>query len=729
VPAILAAGSNTASNLSNLTFATVPALWAAGSNTASNLNLLTSNQSTLTYATVPALWVAGSNTASNLSNLTLTVSNLSTSLTTTTLTALGPATFSNTVALSNSLLVQGATTLSNAATVTGAFTAFGPATFGNVALLGVTSLCNAANVAGTLSVAGTTQTAALTVRENILTLSSAASNNVNQVQFANPNTSTYTIQQIDHGGADYLRIGLNGYGAIVVTPAAAGSGNGSGSVGVGLLPNPSYALDVSGIMNASVGLYVRGMPVGVVVGSIAALRLVSPAATASLLVRVSGYYLPGDGGGGVYYYAAADTSSADDGGATILSADGASRWKLVNDGSVSVCQYGVQGTGADESAMVQAALNWAAARPVVPGPKGTVTAPTNMGITVGHQLYVSAPVRIAFDSVIYSTVASGATFVIGLTAPVNGNNTNYDIRMVGLQSLTGVASPSNVATAGGVGLEIRQMQFSRVRIDTIAGFTQYGVFLNCTNNVYSYQHVQDNDLVFGKVAQCGVGIMAMSVSAETGAVQVNRISVQNLIANYQHMSLGNPNGADYNTNDNDIDIIAMEGVSSTTAGAPGVLLYGLYNRLHITYAGCGVQCAALADANVVVVGNPYVTLSDTSAAASPTNLNNNSMRCGHPNPGTLPAALTVTSGVPVTNGYGVPVVVYLDIVLNAANDRADLYYGRNGGLLAALNSCSCGVAQAGGSTAPMMLLVQPNFVWQVNTGGSASIAAARCMAF
>jgi hypothetical protein len=62
---VTTSASNAASNLSNLTFATVPALWAAGSNTASNL----------------------SNTASNLSNLALTVSNQSTSLTTTTLTA------------------------------------------------------------------------------------------------------------------------------------------------------------------------------------------------------------------------------------------------------------------------------------------------------------------------------------------------------------------------------------------------------------------------------------------------------------------------------------------------------------------------------------------------------------------------------------------------------------------------------------------------------------------
>jgi hypothetical protein len=56
--------------------------------------------------------------------------------------------------------------------------------------------------------------------------------NTNQIQFNN-NTNTYTIQQVDNAGANYLRLGRNGFGDIVI--------NSSGNVGIGIT-NPPHIL-------------------------------------------------------------------------------------------------------------------------------------------------------------------------------------------------------------------------------------------------------------------------------------------------------------------------------------------------------------------------------------------------------------------------------------------------------------------------------------------------------
>lgn len=108
----------------------------------------------------------------------------------------------------------------------------------------------------------------------------------------------------------------------------------------------------------------RGFPV---VDSIAALRNCLKTNPATR-VFVAGYYAAGDGGGGPYYLDAADTTSTDNGGTIIVASDGG-RWKLTLAGAVSVKQFGARGnytggaltSGQNDTAAIQAAINWAAA--------------------------------------------------------------------------------------------------------------------------------------------------------------------------------------------------------------------------------------------------------------------------------------------------------------------------------------------------------------------------------
>jgi len=104
-----------------------------------------------------------------------------------------------------------------------------------------------------------------------------------------------------------------------------------------------------------------------VVDSISALRGLLKTSPSSRAF-VTGYYAAGDGGGGPYYLDAADTTSTDNGGTIIVASDGG-RWKLILEGTVSVKQFGARGNytggamvaGQNDTAAIQAAINWAAA--------------------------------------------------------------------------------------------------------------------------------------------------------------------------------------------------------------------------------------------------------------------------------------------------------------------------------------------------------------------------------
>lgn len=81
----------------------------------------------------------------------------------------------------------------------------------------------------------------------------------------------------------------------------------------------------------------------------------------SNVVNVLGYYAVGDGGGGVFRWDATDTTSTDNGGTIItpssaLSSSG--RWKRVYEGEVNARWFGVNPSQLDNTAALQAAVNW-----------------------------------------------------------------------------------------------------------------------------------------------------------------------------------------------------------------------------------------------------------------------------------------------------------------------------------------------------------------------------------
>lgn len=77
---------------------------------------------------------------------------------------------------------------------------------------------------------------------------------------------------------------------------------------------------------------------------------------------ITGYYAAGDGGGGEYWYDPTDTTSTDNGGTIIVASDGG-RWKLQNNGTVSVAQFGGIGNGSLTTTQMYSAISsaWTAA--------------------------------------------------------------------------------------------------------------------------------------------------------------------------------------------------------------------------------------------------------------------------------------------------------------------------------------------------------------------------------
>lgn len=205
---------------------------------------------------------------------------------------------------------------------------------------------------------------------------------------------------------------------------------------------------------------------GIVVDSIAALKALPKAGIQKAFV--TGYYAAGDGGGGQYWYDSTDTTSSDNGGTIIVAADGG-RWKLVLTGPVSVKQFGAKGnytgaaiTGQDDTAAIQACINWVQANTnsptyqsyspsvgtgVVYFPQGSYGVSAPLVVTVKLCILGEGQTEYTYGSRLTQTVANADLFQISASA----GSTSFSIENMVLRHNTaaGTGHLVNMVRSGG----------------------------------------------------------------------------------------------------------------------------------------------------------------------------------------------------------------------------------------------------------------------------------------
>lgn len=248
------------------------------------------------------------------------------------------------------------------------------------------------------------------------------------------------------------------------------------------------------------------------------------------------------------------------------------------------------------------------------GPVGSVWGPPGFyRCTAGIAFSKSIVFRL--EGQIYYTPTTGSAVIIGDVS--SSQHTFYDIEIEGLRAVNGNGSvPTSINGSGCSGIEIRRMQFSRLRVKQIIGFTKYARWLNSTNNQFTGQHIQDNDLELGQASYSGKGLHAESVSAGDGACQVNRIYIQNDFSNFRDVDLGA--AGDTNTNHN---ILTINALDAPGAGGSELRIFGSYNMVTLGFVDTGgiVSFESGSVSNFLRVGRnaANVTFSDagTSNAA------------------------------------------------------------------------------------------------------------------
>lgn len=237
---------------------------------------------------------------------------------------------------------------------------------------------------------------------------------------------------------------------------------------------------------------------------------------------------------------------------------------------------------ADAQPAIQAAINLAVlmGAAITEGPVGAVYGPPGRYQT-GATITIPKSINFRLEGTILYTPSVGDAVLI--TDAFTNQHTFYSVFIAGIRMVNGNAViPTSINGAGANGLQIRRAQFSKIHVGQIIGFTRYGVWLNSSNDAYVGQHIQDNDLVLDQLSYCGAGLLAQSVSAANGAVQVNRIDIQNAFSNFRDVDLGVT--GDSNTNHNQVSIAALD---VPGAGGSELRVFGSYNKIDLGFVDTG----------------------------------------------------------------------------------------------------------------------------------------------
>lgn len=297
------------------------------------------------------------------------------------------------------------------------------------------------------------------------------------------------------------------------------------------------------------------------------------------------------------------------------------------------------------------------------GPCGHVWGPPGYRYKYGGPVGLDVPVKITVDGEIFYTPTTGAPYIVGVTLHTARGNTQYDIKLGVVRMVNGnTAAPTGINTAGACAVEIRDMQFSKLSVEFAIGFTHAGIWANATNNVFTGQQIQDNQIFLGEAAYNGVGFLAESHGAADGSFQANEVHCQDIFGNWCNIVLGK--SGDSNTNNNLFFVSAAD----ADTGGGNTILWSSYNFMQFGYINGTLTLQASTFYNRIYhqVGNAQCTVTDSGTG----NLVQNNVE------GTISQERWQTSGlaplqVIQSTDAGAAVANLVDLYRNSASPAAN----------------------------------------------------------
>lgn len=408
-------------------------------------------------------------------------------------------------------------------------------------------------------------------------------------------------------------------------------------------------------------------------------------------------------------------------------AAGSSLYRRITDVK-SFNDFGAVGDGVtDDTTAIAAALTWVQLGAFdVGAPLRTIYQPAGYLFKTTAQLGVSTPCVIRCESHIYYYGTTGSAFVVGVNPPPGGVNRNYDLWFSGFHHAVGntAAAPTGINDSGASGFEVRNMQFSNVYVGELLGFTRNGFYGNSTNDNYTGQHCQDNNIRLGQVAYNGRGFFAHSVSAATGAYQVNHTHIQNAFTNFNNFVCDTGTGA---MSDNASSSNHFSG--TLDAAAPGGVNFQFnsqYSTFDFMFIDGAIIFSSTSGYNRFNVANNFETGASMFDGGT-----NNWLCTNPPDTSQLPATIIVP-GAAQQNGFGVPVQIGIPVQITPSaggTTQAVLYVGETAGTLVELTHAQLPAGTGNAVVFPLTFQVGPLKWWfiQASGAGSVSFGNARCV--